>query len=167
MADDTISIFEPAVQNSGISSGKFLERGKIAKPVPDPKINTTNYYKYCDLHVGAILDIHGRRFLLEEADEYTHTYMENNKHIFLMADIDILMESLGKQITVSKEDLSEIMKKYSVREGVLDANGLVLVVRELGLKYSDHQGIALKRWLQREKGNLVHMDDLIKMMCLN
>jgi EF-hand domain-containing protein 1 len=32
MADDTISVFEPPVRNSGILGGKFLERGIKYKP---------------------------------------------------------------------------------------------------------------------------------------
>jgi hypothetical protein len=32
LADDTVSVYEPQVRNSGIIGGKFLERSRIAKP---------------------------------------------------------------------------------------------------------------------------------------
>ena len=32
LADDTISVYEPQVRNSGVIGGKFLERSRVAKP---------------------------------------------------------------------------------------------------------------------------------------
>ncbi len=32
LADDTISIYEPPMRNSGIIGGKFLERSRVSKP---------------------------------------------------------------------------------------------------------------------------------------
>jgi hypothetical protein len=37
-------------------------------------------------------------FELLDADEYTYTYMENNKHIFIMADADAILASLRGQV---------------------------------------------------------------------
>lgn len=47
----------------------------------------------------------GRAFELLEADEYTYTYMENNKHIFTMADADAILKSLRVQV-IQLEQLS-------------------------------------------------------------
>lgn len=50
-----------------------------------------------DLYVGGQLSVFSRSFELLDADEYTYTYMENNKHIFIMADADATLTSLGAQ----------------------------------------------------------------------
>ena len=47
MNDDTISVFEPPLRNSGMVGGKFLERGIKYKP------GTEEQYTYKDLYVGA------------------------------------------------------------------------------------------------------------------
>jgi hypothetical protein len=48
--------------------------------------------------VGGRLEVFSRAFELMDADEYTLTYMENNKHIFVMADADAILESLRVQV---------------------------------------------------------------------
>jgi hypothetical protein len=51
-----------------------------------------------DLYVGCKLTVFKRMFELLDADEYTYTYMENNKHIFIMADADAILASLRGQV---------------------------------------------------------------------
>lgn len=51
-----------------------------------------------DLFVGAHIEVYSRAFELTDADEYTLTYMENNKHIFIMADADALIKTTKAQI---------------------------------------------------------------------
>lgn len=87
-----LQVFEPPVRNSGIAGGKFLERQPVYKP------NSEDVYTYTDLYVGATLEIFNRTFELTEADEYTYTYMENNKHVFIMADHEVLLKSLRAQV---------------------------------------------------------------------
>jgi hypothetical protein len=157
LMDDTLSIFEPPLRNSGIVGGKFLERSKVqpqaavagsagaaqhpcsselvsgpflcqnlcsmivlmlpmmqsvrgVRACGEPTYNmcgalvqvykpsSEETFTYQDLYVGATLVIHGRGFKLTEADEYTYTYMENNKHIFVMADADAILRSLQVQV---------------------------------------------------------------------
>ena len=47
LADDTISIFEPAQKNSGIQEGKFLERGKYKN-----RWNHENFLNPSDIPIG-------------------------------------------------------------------------------------------------------------------
>lgn len=48
--------------------------------------------------MGGTVEIFNRTFELFEADEYTYTYMENNKHVFIMADHEVLLKSLRAQV---------------------------------------------------------------------
>ena len=88
----SLQVFEPPIRNSGIAGGKFLERQPVYKP------NSEDVYTYSGLYVGATMEIFNRTFELFEADEYTYTYMENNKHVFIMADHEVLLKSLRAQV---------------------------------------------------------------------
>jgi len=57
------------------------------------------------LYVGGQLSVFNRSFELLDADEYTHTYMENNKHIFIMADADAILASLRVQVSAAPSQL--------------------------------------------------------------
>lgn len=87
-----LQVYEPPIRNSGIAGGKFLERQPVYKP------NTEDVYDYTSLYVGGTMEIFNRTFELFEADEYTYTYMENNKHVFIMADHEVLLKSLRAQV---------------------------------------------------------------------
>merc|ERR1712167_256899 len=66
LADDTISIFEPAQKNSGIIEGPFLERRKYK--------NVDKNYEFItptDLPVGGDIKINGYNFHLLGCDDYT------------------------------------------------------------------------------------------------
>lgn len=80
------------MRNSGIVAGKFLERGRVYKP------NSEDIFTFQDLYVGCRLEVHRREFELLEADEYTYQYMENNKHLFIMADADAIARILRAQV---------------------------------------------------------------------
>ncbi len=71
-ADDTLSMFEPLVPNSGITGGKFLERAKAYKPGPP---GAGAHYTEHDLAVGARITLAGRNFELLEADRFTEEYL--------------------------------------------------------------------------------------------
>ncbi len=48
--------------------------------------------------MGGRLEVFNRAFSLTDADEYTYTYMENNKHAFVMADAEAILESVRVQV---------------------------------------------------------------------
>ena len=95
MNNDTVSVFEPPLRNSGMVGGKFLERGIKYKP------GTEEQYTYKDLYVGAEVVINSFNFMLSNADEYTFSYMENNKHLFIMGDGQAVLQLLQAQVAVS------------------------------------------------------------------
>ena len=76
LADDDISIFEPKTRNSGIVSGKFLEKRRIKKP------DGVNYYGPDDFYLGAELTFYNHTFVVFGADEYAVKFMTQNPKIF-------------------------------------------------------------------------------------
>ena len=63
-----------------------------------PCLQSEEIYTYQDLYVGGTVEVYNRTLEMIEGDEYTYTYMENNKHICIMADHEILLKSLGAQV---------------------------------------------------------------------
>ena len=70
LADDTISIFEPAQKNSGIIEGPFLERKKYKNVDKNNEFITPT-----DLSVGGDIKINGYNFHLLGCDEYSTKYL--------------------------------------------------------------------------------------------
>ena len=92
LADDTMSVFEPPVRNSGILAGKFLDRTKCYYP------GTTTSYEPQDLYIGASLELHSHKFVLTNADEYALSYMEKRPHLFPRANLDLILAKLAQGV---------------------------------------------------------------------
>ncbi|KAF6256559.1 hypothetical protein COO60DRAFT_1627135 [Scenedesmus sp. NREL 46B-D3] len=161
MMDDSLLIFEPPVRNSGIIGGKFLERQRVYKP------QSEEIYTYKDLYVGGQLEVFTRSFELLDADEYTYTYMENNKHIFIMADADAILSSLRVQ-AASRADAvrTALIETDSQGVGYLTCEQLGQALSRAGLKFTRHQVISLRRKLDRDRTGSVTTDDVLAVLGL-
>ncbi len=83
MSDDTLSVFEPPARNSGISSGRYLQR------VEAPRVpGTKRPYRPNDCYMGQQLHLHERIFELIQADEWTLKYMEADPKQFPLANFN-------------------------------------------------------------------------------
>ena len=67
VVDNTVSVYEPPVRNSGVLGGKFLERTFEAVKKPGSSVP----YLARDFHVGAIIVLNAHRFELIATDERT------------------------------------------------------------------------------------------------
>lgn len=156
MMDDTIQIFEPPIRNSGIAGGKFLERAKVYKP------QSEEIYTYLDLYVGGSVEVHRRTFEMVDADEYTFTYMENNKHVFIMADHEVLLKSLKAQIAGREEDIrTAFIAMDTDGSGLLSGSELEGALHSAGLKFTRHQCMSLKRKLDKDKSGTISIDEFL------
>jgi len=75
LADDTISIFEPAQKNSGIIEGPFLERRKYKNIDKADELISPS-----DLPVGGDIKINGYNFHILGCDEYTTKYLATHTY---------------------------------------------------------------------------------------
>jgi len=76
-----LAVFEPPVANSGLPSGKFLERRQVKK-----SHGSKVYMRARDLYVGAVLEVSGRHMRLNAADEATLFLMEHRPVEFPRSD---------------------------------------------------------------------------------
>ncbi|XP_061431153.1 EF-hand domain-containing family member C2-like isoform X2 [Lethenteron reissneri] len=95
LEDDTISVFEQEQRNSGVVAGRFLERGAVEKP-GQPRFCAAAPARFLapDLHVGAVVALHGRTLHLTGADRYTLRYMETHRDQFPEADASLALAVL-------------------------------------------------------------------------
>ena len=75
LADDTISIFEPAQKNSGIIEGPFLERRKYKNVDKNMEFITPS-----ELPIGGDIKINGYNFHLLGCDDYTTKYLATHTY---------------------------------------------------------------------------------------
>ena len=74
LADDSISIYEPAQKNSGIMEGKFLERRKYK----NTDRNDGSFISPTDMAIGGDVKINGYSFHVESCDEFTQKWLQSH-----------------------------------------------------------------------------------------
>ena len=72
VVDNTVSVYEPPVRNSGVLGGKFLERSLEAVKKPGSNVP----YLARDFYVGATIVLHAHRFKLIATDARTQATRE-------------------------------------------------------------------------------------------
>nr|XP_023678467.1 EF-hand domain-containing protein 1-like [Paramormyrops kingsleyae] len=93
LADDMISIFETSARNSGIISGKFLEKTRI--PKPGSTVDNPQYYSPADFAIGATVEVFRHRFVLTDADHYVLKYLETISEQIPSQTLSSLRQHLG------------------------------------------------------------------------
>jgi hypothetical protein len=96
LEDNTVSVFEPPVANSGIPGGPFFKR-RPAKV--SPRNGAWAYLRGADFVVGAVIEISGRTFRLNGADEATFALMEMRTDEFPLSDFE---KVLGRAVDTIK-----------------------------------------------------------------
>ena len=85
LADDTVSIFEPPIRNSGIIGGKFLERKRVMN------LESGDWFKASDLYIGGVFKFYQRAFEIIGADDFTLNYMEYHAQDFAQSHPDRIL----------------------------------------------------------------------------
>ncbi|CAH1104815.1 unnamed protein product [Psylliodes chrysocephalus] len=69
LEDDTISVFEPPLRNSGINQGRIVKRGRV------PKNEKGDHWHWKDLNVGLDIMLYGIVYHTVNCDKWTREYM--------------------------------------------------------------------------------------------
>ncbi|XP_036772286.1 EF-hand domain-containing protein 1 isoform X2 [Manis pentadactyla] len=71
LEDDSMSIIEPVVENSGIPQGKLIKRQRL------PKNYQGDHYHWKDLNRGIDITIYGKTFHIVDCDRFTQVFLES------------------------------------------------------------------------------------------
>lgn len=103
LEDNTITITEPRVENSGILQGNFVKRHRIPMPDSDQQGNM-QFFSFRHLNVGRELTFYGRTFHLVTADPFTRQFL-SSQTIFVPQDEEL-----------PRDAYTEIRKAHMARE---------------------------------------------------
>ncbi|KAJ8356677.1 hypothetical protein SKAU_G00194710 [Synaphobranchus kaupii] len=130
LSNDTISIFESNMRNSGIIGGKFLEKTHVHKP--GSTLENPQYYSPADFAIGATLEVFSRRFVLLDADLYVLNYLETIADQIPSQTLNSLRQCLRQepnktQMTVKDTSLLTPPNIFhSPTDGTVETNGNAL-----------------------------------------
>ncbi|XP_070539328.1 EF-hand domain-containing family member C2-like isoform X2 [Ptychodera flava] len=164
LGDDTISIYEPPNRNSGIVTGKFLERGRVKKPNQNQfTVKPVEYYTASDLYVGAHVRFNYHEFYIMDADEFTLKYMEKNRDEFPMADIRIVMEKLHSVASTNVDEVKKFFTKYDYRQSGKVPFELFrsLLIKVAGDELTDHEILTVARQYRVEEVAETTLDSIL------
>ncbi|XP_016065312.1 PREDICTED: EF-hand domain-containing protein 1 isoform X1 [Miniopterus natalensis] len=71
LEDDSMSVIEPIVENSGIPQGRLIKRQRL------PKNDQGDHYHWKDLNRGINITIYGKTFHIVECDRFTQEFLES------------------------------------------------------------------------------------------
>ena len=141
LANDTVSVFEPPVRNSGRLGGKFIERDEAKKPDGSP-------YTPADFFVGAVVSVRSFRFLLIDADEFALSYMEERPAEFPHSSLPHVIDNVISQLVAGEVPPDSVIAAFSssaagrnsVEPAVFQA-----CLAELGIKLGGQELLTLMR----------------------
>ncbi|NXN35087.1 EFHC1 protein, partial [Rhinoptilus africanus] len=71
LEDDSMSVIEPVVQNSGLPQGKLIRRHRV------PKNDRGDHYHWKDLNRGMNITMYGRTYRIVDCDPFTQVFLES------------------------------------------------------------------------------------------
>lgn len=154
--DDTVSMYEPEQRNSGIVSGKFLERGVVRKP------GSWKAYQAHDFYVGAVVEINNRWFEVSEADDYTYKMMEENPQQFPRSDPKRVLQKLKENVTGKLDDLRSACIDMDVTGGgLLRQNELFEALKTIGAELEKQEVITIVRHFDEHGDGRIAIERLL------
>ena len=88
--DKSFTVFEKVVPNSGFNGGKFLQKTVCTNPA------TGKPYEPTDIYLGAVVNLEGWKFMLQEASEAALKTMEARSDVFYKSDLSLIISKLRK-----------------------------------------------------------------------
>nr|XP_027794026.1 EF-hand domain-containing protein 1 [Marmota flaviventris] len=93
LEDDSISVMEPVVENSGIPQGKLIKRQRIAKN------DVGDHYHWKDLNRGIDITMYGKTFRIVDCDHFTQNFPQC---VLEISDQEVLEWYTAKDFIVGK-----------------------------------------------------------------
>ncbi|GLH05502.1 EF-hand domain-containing protein, putative [Gryllus bimaculatus] len=86
LADGTLKITEPPIDNSGRTGVKFLKPIRVPKPGAEP--DDLDFYSPADFYIGARIIVFQNHFIIDGCDLHVYRYMQDNPEKFPPAVVE-------------------------------------------------------------------------------
>lgn len=126
LEDDTLSVYEPPVPNSGLPGGPFLQR-RATKKNPSGGSGSA-YLRARDMYVGAVIEVSGRSMRLNAADDSTHAAMERRPAEFPRSDPAKVKAKLRAAVAALGLDAAAELKRVAAAEDAKLGGGGAMVL---------------------------------------
>jgi len=153
MEDDTITIQEPPIKNSGVMGGKFLGRQAVKK-------NDGNKYLAKDMYTGSVVDINSHRFELLNADEYSYRLMENDSKTFPLSSY----ANVRERVEIKKAGICRYFATEYSGDNKIVLDDLTVCCENVGLRLNKQELLTLWRKLDKKRKGTVSFTKLIKLL---
>uniref|UniRef100_A0A336MSJ8 EF-hand domain-containing family member C2 n=1 Tax=Culicoides sonorensis TaxID=179676 RepID=A0A336MSJ8_CULSO len=116
--DDTISVYEIGLKNSGFLGGEFFKRSKMYLPGQEwLSASRPKTYKAEDLFIGTKVNLRDHIFALISADRFSLNFMEQNPHQFIFANITLIMEKIRENMRpIYKDFIAKYLNRVHTEE---------------------------------------------------
>ncbi|KAH7826937.1 putative EF-hand domain-containing protein 1 [Monocercomonoides exilis] len=173
-SDDTIAIYEPDDRNSGVKTGKFLERGKYK--LDDGDGSTVLHTQ--DLHIGSIYNLLGKHIYLYDADDFTLHYKLGNKVSDTLVplpmlegypvrvDVDAALAKVKETLDAAGVDPREVARMCESKEDPdsMSLQALRRCLIEWGIEPDENTFLGLTAYFDPEVRCVASISDWIEVM---
>jgi hypothetical protein len=157
--DDTLSIHEPPQRNSGIVTGKFLEKGTHANGL------TGKLFSQADLYAGAIIEVYNQRFEILGTDEYTAKF-ERNAEQPRAYDMDAVLEKVREAMRQKFPLVRDVFRKFDLdHNGVITQNEFREALKGLNIHLSKQDLLAIMRHFDTRQDGQVSYNEFCDAVC--
>eukprot|EP00398_MALV-I-01_sp_L67-1_P000499 gene498-179_t len=150
LVDHTIAIHEPSIRNSGIVSGKFLEKG-VHLNQKTGKLFTPEDFKVAGSHVAVFNHV----FEVTGYDDYTGRYfaLEKDHMKYPEESLRAIMEKLRDAMRQQDHNVKEVFRRFDEdSNGAITVDEFNRVLQKFGFKCSEEDITTLMRHFDL-KGN--------------
>jgi len=153
MGDNSLSIYEPPIQNSGFMGGKFLERQRVIRHKSQQGFGDWMSEQDLLVELPGTVWINNYPFVLLETDKFTLRYV-NKGRIDSFVSIDAIHEKLRvKGRGLANEILSVFRMLDDEQTGTVSLDDLVNMMRKFNFDLDEDELIALMaRWDAHKDG---------------
>jgi len=164
VATNEIQVREPPIRNSGVVGGKFLSKRQLKRP------DGTNF-EASDFYAGAKVNFLSNTFIVDDVDEKTLRYMDNNVDKFPIADVNVVIGKIQKAMSDFDVSPQALFNKMDTnRDGKIGVGeflpALIKAFKEAGFSDSSqelpgHIAITIFRNFDGDKSGSISLREFI------
>lgn len=164
LADDTLTIFEPAQRNSGIVGGKFLQRQAVKKAGQDG-LPSGGYLTPQDFFIGATVIINTHQFLVCSTDERSLNFMEDHPNEYPKSNVDSVLANLRSMLVSQKTGLQQaFLQADTSGDGSLNYQEFAAIVEQLRLPVVEQEILTLMRHFDRNGDGCISWQEFMQLL---